>query len=130
MSGPSAGPNKGNEASKSRFTFPKSARLLRRKDFQRVYEQGFRVVTAYFTAFCARSEPTAASRVGLAAARTLGKAVRRNRIKRRLREAVRLQRWRLPEGWDIVIQAREGAADAPFAELMKAVERLFARCRS
>ncbi|MGC8792692.1 MAG: ribonuclease P protein component [Bryobacteraceae bacterium] len=129
MSGPSAGPSKPIVQPKHRFAFPKSARLRRRKDFRRVLDQGFRVAGPYFVAFCCWRQDEGRPRVGFSAPRSLGKAVVRNRIKRRLREAVRLNLEKLAPGWDVVITARPGAADAPFEQLLKAVEELFARCR-
>jgi ribonuclease P protein component len=52
----------------------------------------------------------------------------RNRIKRRLREAVRFQLDRLNPQWSIVINPRRKAFDAPLPELQREVERLFLRC--
>jgi ribonuclease P protein component len=52
----------------------------------------------------------------------------RNRIKRRLREAVRFHLDRLNPQWSIVINPRRKAFDAPFPELQREVERLFRRC--
>ena len=60
--------------------------------------------------------------------RALGKAVVRNRIRRRVREAVRLGLDRLSPQWSIVINPRRKALDAPVAELRREVERLFLRC--
>jgi len=130
MSGPSAGPSKPIAHVKRRFAFPKSARLRRRKDFRRVLEQGFRVAGPYFVAFCCSRQDEGRPRVGFSAPRSLGKAVVRNRIKRRLREAVRLKFEKLAPGWDIVITARAGVAQAPFEKLLEAVEDLFTRCRA
>jgi ribonuclease P protein component len=50
-------------------------------------------------------------------------------LKRRLREAVRLNLDQLEAGWDIVFQARSAALKAPFDELKRAVEGVFSRCR-
>jgi len=130
MSGPSAGPSKPIAHAKRRFAFPKSARLKRRKDFRRVLEQGFRVAGPYFVAFCCSRRDEGGPRVGLSTPRSLGKAVVRNRIKRRLREAVRLKLAKLAPGWDIVLTARAGVAQAPFQRLLEAVEDLFTRCRA
>jgi ribonuclease P protein component len=69
--------------------FPKSSKLLRHADFQRVYKQGRRQFAAHMTVFYLNREDQACARVGIAVGRALGGAVDRNRIKRRLREAVR-----------------------------------------
>lgn len=129
MSRPSVGPSKPIAPAKRRFAFPKSARLRRRNDFRRVLEEGFRVAGQYFVAFCRLRPEGGEPRVGFSAPRSLGKAVARNRIKRRLREAVRLRLEQLAPGWDVVIAARQAAADAPFQRLLEAVENLFGRCR-
>jgi ribonuclease P protein component len=60
--------------------------------------------------------------------RAIGKAVVRNRIKRRFREVVRCQLDRLNPQWSIVINPRRKAFDAPLPELQREVERLFLRC--
>ena len=60
--------------------------------------------------------------------RALGKAVVRNRIKRRVREAVRFHLDRLKPQWSIVINPRRKALDAPLPDLQREVERLFLRC--
>ena len=52
----------------------------------------------------------------------------RNRIKRRLREAVRFHLDRLNPRWSIVFNPRRKAFDAPLSELQREVERLFLRC--
>src|SRR5436853_3967970 len=80
--------------------FPKSVRILRSKDFRRVYEHGTRYSGTYFAAFYARRVDAArpgaegpvgvsGPRIGFTLPRSLGGAVVRNRIKRRVREAVR-----------------------------------------
>ena len=60
--------------------------------------------------------------------RAIGKAVVRNRIRRRVREVVRLYLDRLNPQWSIVINPRRKALDAPVTEIRREVERLFLRC--
>jgi ribonuclease P protein component len=60
--------------------------------------------------------------------RAIGKAVVRNRIRRRVREAVRSYLDRLSPQWSIVINPRRKAYDAPIAEIRREIERLFLRC--
>jgi ribonuclease P protein component len=52
----------------------------------------------------------------------------RNRIKRRVREAVRVRLDRVGAGWEIVINPRSRAMIVPFPQLEKEVEKLFERC--
>ena len=108
--------------------FPKRVRLLRSQDFRRVYDQGIRYSNSLFAAFCLRGEKADGPRVGLTVPRAFGKAVVRNRIRRRFREAVRLHLERLSPQWYIVINPRRKALEAPFAEICGEVERLFRRC--
>ena len=109
--------------------FPKSARILRAADFRRAYNQGRRFTGRFFAAFCLRVEGADGPRFGFTVPRAFGKAVVRNRAKRRLREALRV---RLPEvapEWDIVINPRRPAIAAPVEELRREVDRLVAQCR-
>ena len=81
-----------------------------------------------FAAFCLRGTPPDGPRIGFTTPRALGKAVARNRIRRRVREAVRALLERLNPQWSIVFNPRRKALDAPCAELRREVEKLFLRC--
>lgn len=102
----------------------KSRRLLKHADFQRVYENGRRQFTGNMTVFFLRRAPEAApaARVGLTVGKVLGGAVDRNRIKRRMREAVRHS---APcEGpVDVVFNPRKSVLTMPFDELVREVSR-------
>jgi ribonuclease P protein component len=84
----------------------------------------------YFSAFCLCSSTDATpARFGFTVPRALGKAVQRNRIRRRLREAVRTQLAAAPAHWSIVFNPRRTVLDAPFEDLRREVGRIFARCK-
>ncbi|MFB3778080.1 MAG: ribonuclease P protein component [Bryobacteraceae bacterium] len=101
---------------------------MRRAEFQAVYEKGFRFSGPYFAAVCLKVAGQGRAKLGFAAPKSLGKSVVRNRLRRRLREAIRLSLSRLAPEWAVVVQVRRGAMNAPPADLEKEVERLFARC--
>jgi ribonuclease P protein component len=65
-------------------------------------------------------------RVGLTAGRVLGKAVERNRIKRRMREAVRLNLAVLTRDVDVILHPRRAVLTTEFARLQSEVSRIFA----
>ncbi|MDR3700892.1 MAG: ribonuclease P protein component [Candidatus Sulfopaludibacter sp.] len=101
---------------------------MRSKDFRKVYDGGTRFTGPLFAAFCFCEPQADGPRIGFTVPRAIGKAVVRNRIKRRVREAVRFALDRLNPQWSIVINPRRKAYDAPLAELHREVERLFLRC--
>jgi ribonuclease P protein component len=70
----------------------------------------------------------AETRIGLSTPKTLGGAVQRNRVRRRLRELLRERMGsRIGPGWDLLLIARPGAGDATYAELGAAIDALLER---
>lgn len=67
------------------------------------------------------------SRFGFSISKRVGKAVLRNRLKRRLRECVQTMDWK--PGWDVVFIVREPAAQANYSQLMKAMDQLNRRAK-
>jgi ribonuclease P protein component len=112
--------------SSHRDSFPRSARLLRHADFERVYKQGRRHFAAHMTVFYLRRIEGEGLRVGFTVGRVMGGAVERNRMKRRLREAVRRHRRTVSAAADVVINPKKSLLTAAFAELQQDVERAFA----
>lgn len=105
-------------------------RVRRKAEFDRAYTAGSRVPARYFT-FIAHPAGLAWPRLGVTVSRSVGGAVVRNRVRRRLREAFRRNR---AEGWpavDMILHVRPSAARAAFADLerdlLDAVGRYAAR---
>ena len=107
-----------------RTKFPRRSRLLKHADFERVYKQGRRHFSSHMTVFYSRQEKCSA-RVGFTVGRVLGGAVERNRIKRRLREAVRQRHALLSGPVDVVINPKKSAIRVEFRALLEEVDRAF-----
>jgi ribonuclease P protein component len=105
---------------------PRECRVARRAEYDAVYREGRRRSSREFTIFV-RANGLDLSRFGWSIKKALGSAVRRNRIRRRLREILRLHRQEISPGWDIVIHPRSSAATADFAELTQDLLRLIPR---
>ena len=112
---------------------PRSSRILRSADFRLVYDHGFRVSGPLFAAFCMAREDDSidlGARLGLTVPRAVGKAVIRNRIKRRLREVFRLHRAKIAPKWDIVLNPRRAALEAEFGQIEREMGRVIEKCNS
>jgi ribonuclease P protein component len=98
-----------------------AARLRRDADIAAVWSEGMKIQHAMF-ALRARPNGLDVIRVAVTAPRSLGRAVARNRSRRRLREAFRAAIRELPDGagCDVLIVARPQLASADFADLRKA----------
>jgi ribonuclease P protein component len=105
--------------------FPKSKRLLKHADFQRVYQGGRRQFTGNMTVFFLRRAalPESGPRVGLTVGKVLGGSVERSRIKRRMREAVRMSYAGCEGPVDVVFNPRKSVLDLPFVQLQGEVAR-------
>ncbi len=68
-------------------------------------------------------------RIGFTLPRAFGKATRRNRAKRRIRELLRVRLAQVAPQWDVVINPRRPALDASPQDLQREVERLISRCK-
>ncbi len=90
-----------------RLLFGKSKRLHRRRDFQRVFAARCSVADRYLVVYVAPNGLDR-SRLGIPVGRKFGNAVRRNRVKRLIREAFRIEQWDLPSGFDFICIPRSG----------------------
>jgi ribonuclease P protein component len=131
---------RGVEPRAGNVAFPRSARLLRHADFERVYKQGRRHFSASMTVFYwlrpetgvagakvhAAGVPVASGlRIGFTVSRALGGAVQRNRMKRRLREAVRMTRPAAGPNADVVINPKKSLLTVDFTAVVNEVGRAF-----
>jgi ribonuclease P protein component len=107
----------------------KPGRLLKRADFEAVYQQGRRHFSSLMTLFALRRESGPGPRVGFTVPRALGGAVQRNRIKRRMRAAVTPALAALEGPVDVVINPKKSVLTADYQEIRREVERLFAAVR-
>jgi ribonuclease P protein component len=114
----------------ARKLFPKSRRLLRHADFEKVYKQGRRHFAAHMTVFYLHRQDTEdektpkGPRVGFTVGKVLGGAVQRNRMNRRLREAVRLA-VQPNFAVDVVVNPKKSVLDAEFTVLQSELKRAF-----
>ena len=91
----------------------KRNRLSRSRDFDAVYRQGRSVSTRFLVLYWfPREEAADDPRLGLAVPKATGNAVVRSRVKRQLREAWRARLERIPYGFDYVLVAKPGLAEA------------------
>ena len=88
------------------------------RDFQRLYHKGKRSVSGLFAVYY-RQNGTSDVRIGITAGKKIGCAVKRNRIRRQIREVLRLSSDSLNPGFDIVIVARTRAIGKAWQELLE-----------
>jgi ribonuclease P protein component len=100
--------------------------LRRRADFEAIGRHGTARSTPLLVLRWMRTE-RGETRVGMSTPRTLGGAVQRNRVRRRLRELIRERLGRIGPGWDMLLIARPAAANASHAELGAAIDTLLRR---
>src|SRR5215510_5231696 len=97
--------------------FPRNVRLLRHADFQAVYQTGRKHFSGNMTAFYRERDRSAGPRVGFTVGKVLGGAVERNRIRRRMRAAVRRHLSEIALPVDIVMHPRRSVLTMEFARL-------------
>ncbi len=103
-------------------------RIRSNERFQEVRRRG-RSYVNHLLVLCALPNDLPYSRFGFAVNSRIGRAVQRNRIKRRLREIMRLQQHRIQPGWDIVLIARQPIRSADYHEMEAACARLLGRAQ-
>lgn len=112
------------------FTVQRKFRLRTNAEFQHVRRKGKSVANRWLVLLWVPNK-LSQSRFGFAVGKKLGKAVKRNKIKRRLREHLRLQLQadHLRPGYDVVVIARQAACQANYHTLAQALDQLLRRAR-
>jgi ribonuclease P protein component len=119
---PPQGPLQARCLTRATPVLPAAYRLRQSNDFRRAVRQGRRLTAPTIVVHARATTPDLPARVGFVVNRAVGKAVQRNAVRRRLREAVRDQ---LPtlSGHDVVVRARPEAATADYSRLKADIDR-------
>lgn len=104
-------------------TFMKKTTTLKKNyEFRRVYNKGKSGVSPFLVVYV-RPNRGERNRLGVTVSTKLGKAVVRNRVRRRLREIYRLAQPEMKQGYDVVLVARTRSVTADYSELRRAYRK-------
>ena len=101
----------------------KHERLHNKKEFLTIYQQGTRTYSKYFT-IIAHKNNLGCPRLGITVSKKVGNAVRRNRIKRLIREFFRLNKTRLSESQDVVLIGKKDMPRLSYQDVCNELESL------
>ncbi|MCX7816877.1 MAG: ribonuclease P protein component [Syntrophales bacterium] len=105
------------------FTFRKEERIKKRKDFLRVLKEGIRGSSTHFLWYVCDNQ-MGLRRLGIITSKKVGKAVRRNRIKRLIREFFRLNKKDILAGRDIVIKVKPTVPNLTYRDVYDELKSL------
>ena len=105
------------------LTVQATSSITRNNDFRRIYASGKSAASGNVVLYCKRN-PRGYSKLGITVSTKVGKAVVRNRVRRRLREIYRLHETKIMRGFDLVIVARVKSPYATYQQLERDFLRL------
>jgi ribonuclease P protein component len=108
--------------------FTKAERLRKRQEFRQVYAAGRRYSLSLFTVF-ALPTPRGKTRLGVTVTKKIGRAVKRNRAKRLIREVFRRNKNRIGGSFDLVVNVKDKLVEATYREVEADFLTLIARLR-
>ena len=94
--------------------------IKKNHEFRRLYSKGKSAAAPSVVVYCRRNGRNT-NRIGITVSNKIGKAVQRNKIRRRIREIYRLNEERFKRGFDIVVVARVRSRYADYRELEQAI---------
>jgi ribonuclease P protein component len=105
------------------FLFLKNERLLKRDEFVNLNRSGKRFHSRHFVVIT-KENGLGITRLGVTVTKRTGNAVRRNRIKRMIREYFRLHKARFPQECDVVVAAKKDAKELDFREIQRELDEI------
>ncbi|MCX5833877.1 MAG: ribonuclease P protein component [Deltaproteobacteria bacterium] len=105
------------------ITYRKHERIRKRSEFTTLYRQGKRIHADNFTLIL-KKNPLGCRRLGVTAGKKVGNSVKRNRMKRLLREFFRLNKERLPVSHDLWIIVRKDFSALEYDQVREALEKI------
>jgi ribonuclease P protein component len=106
------------------FTFKKTDRIRKRPEFLEISKSGLKIQDAYFIIYYSHGRFNR-SRLGITVTRKVGRASKRNRIKRLVREFFRLNRHNFSGDWDLNVVAKKKAAGISAQKVCDSLYLLF-----
>ena len=100
----------------------KAVTIKENYEFRRMYRKGASAVSSSMVVYCRRNQ-LGRNRLGLTVSVKVGKAVVRNRCRRRIREVYRLAQPRMKQGYDLVVVARSRCCNGPYLKLSAAFDK-------
>jgi len=106
--------------------YRKSERVNKRSDYRAIYNQGVWSSSQHFTSITC-SNKKGIKRLGITVTKKAGNAVKRNRIKRLIREFFRLNKDLFPAGHDVVVMAKRNMPPLTYQEACRELTELISR---
>ena len=104
--------------------------LKKQNDFRRVFKHGKSAAMPLFVVYAAAND-LGHNRLGLSVSKKVGNAIKRNRVRRSIRECCRINQSEISQGFDLIVIARVPAGELPhegsFAKIQKTLLKLFGR---
>jgi len=105
------------------FSFKKGERILKKQEFIALNLHGKRYYTKNFIVII-RENRRDITRLGITVSKRVGDSVKRNRIKRLIREFFRLNKQQIPKGYDVIIISLKGSNELNFLKVQEELGNL------